>query len=315
MKKFYTYIHKRKDNNQIFYVGVGTVRPQKGWGKYSRAGTTNRRNEIWKRISKKAGGFTWEIVFESESQFEVKQKEIELIKLYGRLDIKNGILSNMTDGGDGRMNGTYESYEGNRKNLDLYREDRKKKCYQYDLDGNFIREWHSITEASKFLGVESTSGIIGCCKSKYNFFKGFIWRYEYFEKLDVNFKVNRYNKIYQYSINGEFIKEWNNRIDIYDFYDYERRNQNLLRALNNINLTVYGFRWSFEKMIKLPKIIRKINISKKVYQYDENYNLIGEYNSPLEASIKNNSSKRLIFYSIKNKSKTRNNHYWLFEKI
>lgn len=95
MKTFYTYVHRRKDTNEIFYVGIGTLATKKGRTKYMRAGSSSKRNIIWKRIVKKAKGFIWEIIFESESQFDVKQKEIELIKLYGRLDIKTGILSNM----------------------------------------------------------------------------------------------------------------------------------------------------------------------------------------------------------------------------
>lgn len=315
MKKFFTYIHRRKDTNEIFYVGIGTIRTKKGWGKYQRAGTSDKRNVIWKRIVKKAKGFIWEIIFESESQFDVKQKEIDLIKLYGRLDNNTGILSNMTDGGDGRMNGTYESYDGNRKTLNLYREDRKKKCYQYDLNGNFIKEWGSITEASNFLNVNSTSGIVGCCKFRYNFFKKFIWRYEYSDKLEIDFNINRYNKIYQYSINGDFINEWGNRKDIYDLYDYDMKNQNLSRALENINSTLYGYRWSYNKFEKLEKIVRKIRNTKKIYQYDENYTFIREFNSIKEALTQINTSESPIFYSIKNKTKTSNKHYWSYTKL
>lgn len=197
----------------------------------------------------------------------------------------------------------------------MYREDRKKKCYQYDLNGNFIKEWSTLTEASNFLNVTSTSGIIGCCKFKYKFYKGFVWRYEYFEKLDTNVNTRMYDKVYQYSIEGNFLKEWSNTNDVYKFYVTNCINKNLPRALENINSTLYGYRWSYNKFEKLEKLVRKIRTTKKVYQYDENYNLIGEYNSPLEASIANNSSKSPIFYSIKNKTKTVNNHYWLYNKL
>jgi hypothetical protein len=385
MKKFYTYIHKRKDNNQIFYVGVGTKLDEKYTNKYQRAGSSDR-NIIWKRIKEKAGGFTWEIVFESDSEWEVKQKEIDLIKLYGRLDNKTGILSNMTDGGDGRMNGTYESYEGNRRTLAIEREKRKKKCYQYDLYGNFIREWDSITEASNSLNQKSTTGIIKCCKNKIKFFKAFIWRYEYFDKLEVSFEVKKYdkiyqyniegdlirewnnpneinkfyskktnilralkydklfdgyrwsrikvnslselkwsngdsrnifeyNKIYQYSIDGDFIKEWRNATEVYEVYDVINKNRNLQRAVENINNTLYGFRWSCVKFDKLEKIVRKSNIPRKIYQYDDKYNLIGEYKLLKEASFISNIPKSQIRQSLWNKSKTKNNHYWLYEKI
>ena len=50
---------------------------------------------------------------------------------------------------------------------------------QYDLQGNFVKEWESAKQAGEFLGV-TNSGIISCCKGKGRSltFKSFIWRYE-----------------------------------------------------------------------------------------------------------------------------------------
>lgn len=55
---------------------------------------------------------------------------------------------------------------------------RAKKVNQYDLDGNFIRTWDCIKEASDKLNICS-SGIVMCCKNnkKYNNAGGFIWKY------------------------------------------------------------------------------------------------------------------------------------------
>jgi group I intron endonuclease len=54
----------------------------------------------------------------------------------------------------------------------------KRKVKQFDKEGNFIKEWNSITEATltkKF----STTGIIDTCRKTKNrkTHKGFIWRY------------------------------------------------------------------------------------------------------------------------------------------
>ena len=72
MKKFYTYIHKRIDTNEIFYVGVG--RHSNSNCNYQRAKSSENRNIIWKRIRDKHG-FIVEIVFEADTSYEVKQKE------------------------------------------------------------------------------------------------------------------------------------------------------------------------------------------------------------------------------------------------
>ena len=48
-----------------------------------------------------------------------------------------------------------------------------KKVLQYDLDGNFIREWNCIKET----GIDS-SHIINCCKGKRKSAGGYKWRYK-----------------------------------------------------------------------------------------------------------------------------------------
>lgn len=52
----------------------------------------------------------------------------------------------------------------------------EKTVNQYDLNGNFIKKWKSISQASRELKIFN-SGIVLCCKGKYKSCKGFIWRY------------------------------------------------------------------------------------------------------------------------------------------
>lgn len=48
---------------------------------------------------------------------------------------------------------------------------------QYDMHGNFIKNWDSIQEAAKALGIKAESNISMCCSGKYKHCKHFIWRY------------------------------------------------------------------------------------------------------------------------------------------
>jgi Helix-turn-helix domain of resolvase/NUMOD3 motif len=96
----YVYAHYTKDNNQLFYIGVGK-------GK-SRLNSKASRNKHWHNVVNKHG-FYYEVVFESESFLECLKKEIELISLYGRRDLGTGNLVNMTDGGQGCFNMSDES--------------------------------------------------------------------------------------------------------------------------------------------------------------------------------------------------------------
>lgn len=54
----------------------------------------------------------------------------------------------------------------------------KKIILQYDLEGNFIKEWTSINEARDYLKYKSEMGIIGTCKGRQKSSGGFIWKYK-----------------------------------------------------------------------------------------------------------------------------------------
>jgi hypothetical protein len=52
-----------------------------------------------------------------------------------------------------------------------------KPIVQYDLDGNFIKEWGSATIVQNELGFNK-SNICNCCTGKLKYAYGFIWRYK-----------------------------------------------------------------------------------------------------------------------------------------
>lgn len=51
-----------------------------------------------------------------------------------------------------------------------------KAINQYDLDGNFIKRWHSMKEAKEYYNFGINS-LRNACKRKSGIHKGFIWRY------------------------------------------------------------------------------------------------------------------------------------------
>ena len=55
--------------------------------------------------------------------------------------------------------------------------DKRKPVLQYDLNGNFIKEWNSITHASKILNI-TTGDICKIAQGKGNHAGGFIWKYK-----------------------------------------------------------------------------------------------------------------------------------------
>lgn len=86
------YSHTRLDNDTIFYIGIGN--------EYKRAYSKHSRNSYWNNIVSKAD-YKVNILFENLTWDEACKKEVELISLYGRKDLKKGLLANLTDGGDG----------------------------------------------------------------------------------------------------------------------------------------------------------------------------------------------------------------------
>ena len=59
-------------------------------------------------------------------------------------------------------------------NRDNCRKSKNKPILQYDLDGNFIREWNSATD----VGREVQSHICQCLKGKYKTAYGYKWVYK-----------------------------------------------------------------------------------------------------------------------------------------
>ncbi len=94
---FYVYVHRKSDNNDVFYIGKG-----KGKRAYSRHGRS-----VWWKSTVAKHGFTCEIVEKGLSEQSAFDLEIELIKFYRECGYK---LCNMTDGGQG-MSGNIASAE------------------------------------------------------------------------------------------------------------------------------------------------------------------------------------------------------------
>lgn len=56
-------------------------------------------------------------------------------------------------------------------------ESQYKPVLQYDLLGNFIREWPSMKKVEEEMGIKYQN-ISGCCSGKYKTAGGFVWRFK-----------------------------------------------------------------------------------------------------------------------------------------
>ena len=90
-----------------------------------------------------------------------------------------------------------------------------KKVLQYNLNGNFIKEWNSITDASNFYNI-SISSITQCCQGILKSSYKYIWKYK---TTDFPLIIPNYTKQYkcipvlQYTLQNVFVKEYKSLTD------------------------------------------------------------------------------------------------------
>lgn len=94
--KYYLYRHIRLDKNQPFYIGVAIKKV--GKNPYARSQDKKDRTDLWKNIAAKTD-YRIEILLETDDEKFLYKKEIEFIKLYGRIVKRNGTLANISVGG------------------------------------------------------------------------------------------------------------------------------------------------------------------------------------------------------------------------
>lgn len=196
MKKYYVYTHYRPDRQEIFYVGVGTrTKTDFKYGKYTRANSKCLRSNFWKAIVTLNPDYSIKIELESDSREEILAKEIELIKLYGRRDLKTGTLCNLTEGGEGTCGFIFpdelrEKWSFLAKQRAKFGKENhsSKKVYQYGLNGRFIKEWACKEDVKRELGFNPT-GINACCKGRSKTAFNFQWRDEFLGEV-----INPINK-------------------------------------------------------------------------------------------------------------------------
>jgi len=122
---------------------------------------------------------------------------------------------------------------------------KKKKIFQFDLDGNFIKEWNSISEASSILNI-SNGHISQCCNNKRKQAGGYMWKF-----IENGENIQKYRKENSKKV-GKYNKDTNELIEIFDSLGDAARSVN--SKTSNIvvccsdkytNKTCKGFIWKY----------------------------------------------------------------------
>jgi hypothetical protein len=155
----YVYRHLRDDTDEVFYIGIGSD------SKYKRAYDDKGRNRYWTCIFNKVGRSV-EIIEDALTWEEACEREKYWIKFYGRKDLKEGNLVNMTDGGDGGL-GVICSDETRKKlsNAAKNMSDETREQRRLAWIGNTINTGRTLSDEHK-------RNIGAGCKGKIGWSKG-----------------------------------------------------------------------------------------------------------------------------------------------
>ena len=151
------YIHRNKINGKV-YIGQ-TKQPLKS--RWNNGYGYKQCTKFWNAIQKYGwDNFEHKLIEDNLTLDEANRKEQYYIQKYNSID--NGY--NISIGGG--------SNYGSGKNI-----------YQYDLNGNYIKEWFSISDIAEAFDVNDASSIYNCISNKINSCFGFQWSYVKKEKI------------------------------------------------------------------------------------------------------------------------------------
>ena len=135
------YIHKRLDTDGIFYVGIANRKDRP----YSKC----NRNKHWLNIVNKTD-YKVLIIVDNVTHQEACDIEKVLIWTYGRQDLGEGCLTNMTDGGEGTINFSEEvRIKISKSKLGKRHSDETKNKISLSLKGRKNNRIHKHSEETK----------------------------------------------------------------------------------------------------------------------------------------------------------------------
>lgn len=181
------YVYKHTSPCGKVYIGITRQTPSKRWHR----GEGYKGCTYFYHAIHKYGwdNFTHEIICESLSKTEAEHMEQDLIAFYRSNDPEYGY--NLMSGGGvhsthseetrqkiseamlGKTN--HKGHHHTQEVKDIVGRAHAKPVIQYDLNGNFIAKWPSMTEVERNTGY-SKSAISHCVKGKTRTAYGYIWK-------------------------------------------------------------------------------------------------------------------------------------------
>ena len=293
-KKYKIYMHKNKVNGKV-YIGQTYTSLQHRFGKdgcrYSGCPI------FWNAIQKYGWDNFEHIILEEgiNNKKEANEKEKYYIALY-----------NSTNGDFG-----YNIQIGGCEQTKL-----SIKVFQYSLEGEFIKEYNSIADASRDCDI-ANGKISDCCKGNRKSAGGYMWSYEKVNKLASYKRKSKSKPVYQYSLDGNFIRKYNTVIEASK--DINCNPSKINSCCNLTCKTSGGYQWRYEyfdSIDEIKSVTRAQMNDNKIVQIDKLGNIVREFSSTKEASLlyeDSNKAYHTIKACLSNNAKSAYGYIWIYK--
>ena len=176
----------------------------------------------------------------------------------------------------------YNMIRGGHNGSSVY---RRKPVEQYDLNGNFIKEYISASNASFETGI-IYSDLCKCCRDENNklIAGGYQWKYKNSNKI-IKSVIDKHSVkiLYQFDKNGKLLQEYNNLDEAAAAVNVCK--SSLCNCCLGKTKSCAGYYWSYNKDFKKPEYKNKgQTLKKQVAQYNKENKLINIFSSVTEAA-------------------------------
>lgn len=218
-KIYKVYMHTTPNGKK--YIGYTGQKLENRWG----AGENYKQHKYFYNAIKKYGwnNIKHELLFETSNKEQALEKEMYYIQKFKSNEKQYGYNNSM--GGDSGFNGGKHSQESiikikeKSKINEFARKYLSKPVAQYDLQGNLICIYESITDASIKTGICRTTIEFGC-KNRTKNPQKYFWEYldgnNIKQKINIKNKIKprKDNKLFTYNGKTQTIKQWANECNI-----------------------------------------------------------------------------------------------------
>lgn len=281
----YLYRHIRADKDEPFYVGIGSD------DVFKRAYEKNNRNRHWRNIVKNTP-YNVEIIVEGLTWKEACEKEKEFVSLYGRTDLGSGSLCNLTEGGEGTVGMKHTDETKKKISQDNKRPEKLAICMEN------LKKMQTPEARAKALANRDYKEIT----------RKRLLKTDYIKIREASEKV-----IFQYDLQGNFIKEWKSATEAVNSLGGKLKNSNISKCCDGQRNHCGGFIWRHVIDNKLSEIIPIFSNKKIIIQYDSNMNYIDEFESIRDASRKSSIARANITSCCNEKTKHAGGYIWKFK--